>query len=360
MLSIRNISLVQFKNYGESQFRFEGKVTAITGHNGAGKTSLLDAIHYLCCTRSYFHSGDQQSVRFDTDGFRIEGDFLKGDREDRITCILRGAGKKEFSLNGVPYTRFSTHIGHFPAVMVAPDDGGIITGASHERRKFLDILLAQMDSGYLEELIAYNRVLQQRNSHLKELAEGSRSGNDLLDTLDVQLAGYGLQLHAKRKSFLENFVSRVQQLYDYMAGNHETVEIHYRSTLSEQDFLSQLRHHRPRDILLLRTTAGIHRDDLEFLLNGHPLKNSGSQGQRKSFLFALKLSEYEFILERRGLSPLLLLDDVFEKLDSRRISKLISLVCTNGFGQVFITDTDKTRLQTAFRDYPGLLQVIEL
>jgi len=299
-------------------------------------------------------------VQFDAEGFRIEGDFTTAGQHDRISCTMRIGGKKDFRLNDIPYSRYSSHIGRYPVVMVAPDDGAIITGTSSERRKFVDILLAQTDPLYLEQLIVYKRILMQRNSHLKDSGMGKRPDDQLLDILDGQLAEAGEFIYLKRKGLMDHFANRVQQGYDYIAGNHETTNIYYRSTLINQAFITQLTQSRSRDILLQRTTTGIHRDDLEFLLNGSPLRTSGSQGQRKSFLFALKLAEYEVILEKKEISPLLLLDDVFEKLDHQRISRLISLICANGFGQVFITDTDRNRLENALHLFPELLQVIDL
>ena len=360
LLRLRHISLVQFRNHGSSGFRFENRVTAFTGRNGAGKTGLLDGIHYLSCTKSYFHPSDQPSIQFGKDGFRVEGTFSRDGPEDLVACILREKGKKEFLLNGSPYARFSEHIGQFPAVMIAPDDAAILTGISAERRKFLDILLSQMDPVYLDHLIGYGRVLHQRNSHLKLLSAQGSPGDDLLDALDQQISAYGTAIHAIRSPFLEHFLPRVQRRYDELAGSHELVEIIYRSGLSAYPYPELLTRNRHRDIELQRTTAGIHRDDLEFLMDGHFLKTSGSQGQRKTFIFALKLAQYECIREKRGLLPLLLLDDVFERLDSERISRLIAHITGPSVGQIFLSDTDPFRVKRAFEGFPETPEVLEL
>ncbi len=290
----------------------------------------------------------------------MEGEFSREGHQDQVACILRAKGKKEFLLNGFPYARFSEHIGQFPAVMIAPDDAAILTGMSSERRKFLDILLSQMDPAYLDHLIGYGKVLHQRNSHLKRLSAQGSPGDDLLDALDRQIAGYGTAIHGIRLPFLEHFLPRVQRFYDQLAGSHEQVRIRYCSGLTSNFFSELLARTRQRDIELERTTAGIHRDDLELLLDGHFLKTSGSQGQRKTFLFALKFAQYECILEKRGLLPLLLLDDVFERLDSGRISRLIAHISGPSVGQVFLSDTDPSRVIRAFEGFAEAPEVLEL
>ncbi|RBL90742.1 DNA replication/repair protein RecF [Chitinophaga flava] len=359
MLHIQTISLVQFKNYTRQDFRFQQRIVGITGRNGSGKTNLLDAIYYLCFTRSYFTSSESQNTQYHTNGFRIEGLLEKQGQEEKIVCTVKD-GKKEVSLNDEKYDRFSRHIGQFPAVMIAPDDAEIILGGSEERRKWLDTLLSQLYPDYLEHLIVYQKILLQRNSLLKNIAATGQHQDSLLDVFDQQLVQHGIPVFEQRKAFLTAFIPQVQQLYDFISGTHEIVNIRYQCTLQEEDYATQLNTARYKDLQLQRTTAGIHRDDLLFLLNEHPMKNSASQGQRKSFLFALKLAQFEVIRQHKQFAPLLLLDDVFEKLDQERVMRLISLVASDSYGQVFITDTHAERLQHSFEATGQTIQLLKI
>ena len=359
LLHIRNISIVQFKNYTGRNFRFHQRIVGITGRNGSGKTNLLDAIYYLCFTRSYFTVSESQNTQYQTNGFRLEGLLDRNGSTEKVVCTLK-EGKKEISLNDDKYEKFSRHIGQFPAVMIAPDDAEIITGGSEERRKWLDTLLSQLNPDYLEHLITYQKVLLQRNTLLKNMEQAGPGANQLLDVFDLQLVQHGTPVYLARKKFLEDFIPQVQRLYDYIAGTHEVVSIRYQCSLLEEDFEKQLGAARYKDMQLQRTSTGIHRDDLVFLLNGHPMKSSASQGQRKSFLFALKLAQYEVLKQHKRFPPLLLLDDVFEKLDQERVMRLIALVASPEYGQVFITDTHAARLEQAFEPTGQEIQVINI
>ncbi|WP_440134059.1 DNA replication/repair protein RecF [Chitinophaga sancti] len=357
MLSLKKISLVQFKNYTRADHRFSRRIIGITGRNGSGKTNLLDAIYYLCFTKSYFTSSEAQNTQYNTNGFRIDAFLDKEGHEEHIVCTVKD-GKKDIALNDESYERFSQHIGKFPAVMIAPDDAEIILGGSEERRKWLDALLCQLHPGYLDHLITYQKVLQQRNSLLK--AAPATSQDMLLDVFDDQLIQHGTPIYEWRRNFLPSFIQQVQSLYDYIAGQHEVVNIQYLCGLHEQSFAQLLQANRYKDTMMQRTTGGIHRDDLQFLLDDHAMKSSASQGQRKSFLFALKLAQYEVIRKHKGFAPLLLLDDVFEKLDQERVSRLIQLVSGADYGQVFITDTHATRLVDAFKEKEAGFQLVEM
>lgn len=359
MLKVTKISLTQFKNYPQRVFGFEKRIVGITGRNGSGKTNLLDAIYYLCFTKSYFTSTEAQNVHYNTNGFRLEGTMERSGRHDKVVCTLK-EGKKDVALNDDSYDKFSRHIGHFPAVMIAPDDAEIILGGSEERRRWLDALLSQLSPGYLDHLIAYQKILLQRNGLLKTIAETGHNQDALLEIFDEQLAQHGAPVFEARRDFLAPFIPRVQVLYDYLAGKHEVVDIKYQSHLHETDFKKLLISNQLKDKTLQRTSAGIHRDDLLFLLDGHPMKSSASQGQRKSFLFALKLAQYEVIRLHKQYPPLLLLDDVFEKLDQERVSRLIKLVRGDDYGQVFITDTHAERLLHAFDDDTEIIQLIQM
>lgn len=344
MLRLQSISLLQFKNYTNKAFEFKKQVTGICGKNGAGKTNILDAIHYLCFTKSYFSNSDAVNVQHGTKGFRIEGQFIKNDTTETAACILRENNKKEFLINDEAYEKFSQHIGRYPCVVIAPDDAVLITGASEERRSFLDSLLSQLNAEYLQQLIQYNKVLQQRNSLLKSAAETGRMDNALLQILNGQLVKPGNYIFEKRSQFLVAFLPKVKRLYTEIAQKEEDLSILYDSRLFEASFEELLAATEIKDKALLRTTAGTHRDDIVLQLNGQPFKNIASQGQRKSLLFALKLTELEVIQSEKKIAPLLLLDDVFEKLDEDRISNLLQKVCNENSGQVFITDTHENRL----------------
>ena len=360
MLRLKKISLTQFKNYVSQSLEFDKRIVAITGRNGIGKTNLLDAVHYLCFTKSYFSSTDVQAAQFNTDGFRIEGLFEKHQEEQKVVAIYRGPGKKEVLLNDMPYEKFSSHIGQFTCVMVAPDDVELIIGGSEERRKFIDTLLSQIDANYLQQLITYTKVLQQRNSLLKTIAETGKTDWGLLDVLDQQLAEPGKFIFSKRKELLQSFLPYVQKLYAEIAGNSEEVCLTYESQLIHHSFESLTEQFRQKDFILQRTGAGIHKDDLDIRLSNQNFKTIASQGQRKSLLFALKLAEFEVLKNNKGFAPLLLLDDVFEKLDDRRMDNLLKRVCLENETQVFITDTHEDRIKESLGQMGVPFQVIEL
>ena len=328
--------------------------------NGVGKTNLLDAIYYLCFTRSYFSRSDQQSVQQGSAGFRIVGHFEKEGVPEEVLCIFRENGKKEFSSGGEPYEKFSRHIGRFPCVVIAPDDVQMITGGSEERRRFLDALLSQLDAVYLQHLIEYNKVLQQRNGFLKSLTDRRAQDPALLDVYDAQLARPGAWLFEKRRSFLESFLPLVKDYYAQIAGLAEPIELTYESQLLLQPFPDLLRGFRDKDLLLQRTGAGIHKDDIDLRFSEQPFRAIASQGQRKSLLFALKLAEYETLKQAKGFPPLLLLDDVFEKLDEHRMRNLLDKVCIQDQGQIFITDTHPERIGLELEKLAIPCQIIRL
>ena len=360
MLFLSKIAITQFKNYSLSTFNFTERVIGICGLNGKGKTNLLDAIYYCCFTKSYFSKTDGLNVQFDNDGFRLESFFEKQKEEQKIICINRVVGKKELLLNDAPYEKFSHHIGKFPAVMIAPDDIELITGGSEERRRFMDIVLSQLDAEYLQQLMQYNKVLLQRNSLLKRFAELGKTDWPLLEVLDEQLMAPGNFIHGKRKTFAQELIPLVQKFYEQIADNNEMVTVQYDSRLNEASFYDLLNNYRQKDFMLQRSNAGVHKDDILLQLNGQPFKTTASQGQRKSLLFALKLAEFELLKANKGFAPLLLLDDVFEKLDDNRMQQLLHWVCNENEGQVFITDTHRDRLQDAFNNLNTAYQIIEL
>lgn len=360
-LAIRSISLYQFKNYFHKDFTFTERIIGICGKNGVGKTNLIDAIHYLCFTKSYFTRQDNLVTQHGHQGFRLEGKIGLHEKEEKAVCVLRENGRKEFSVNEEAYTRFSKHIGRYPCVVIAPDDVQLIIGGSEDRRKFIDTLLSQLDSTYLQHLISYNKILLQRNSFLKNYNDGYGNRDlSVLDILDEQLTKEGDAVGNKRREFLLGFLPEVKQLYNEIAKQHEPINLLYESETLQNSMTELLQYNRQRDLMMQRTTSGIHKDDLQFRMGQQPFKSIASQGQRKSLLFALKLAEMEVLKEQKRLSPLLLLDDVFEKLDEERIANLLQRVAADDETQVFITDTNCQRLQTQLETLGSGFQLIQL
>ena len=360
MLRIKEISLLAFKNYDQASFRFTDRIVGICGNNGMGKTNLLDALYYLCFTRSYFTRSDQANVFRGAPGFRLEGSFDNGGQETKVVCILRETGKKEFLTDGQPYEKFSRHIGRFPCVIIAPDDIQIITGGSEERRRLLDALLSQLDPVYLQNLIDYNKVLQQRNGYLKSLSEKRLTDKHLLEVYDEQLITAGTALFETRRSFLRQLLPLAGQFYTVIAGAEEPLSLSYDSQLLHTPFRQLLRQGLEKDLYLQRTGSGIHKDDIDIRYADEPFKSRASQGQRKSLLFALKLAEYETLKQARGWAPILLLDDVFEKLDRHRMHNLLDRVCLQDNGQLFITDTHPERIRREMEELGVTFQLIYL
>lgn len=360
MLRLQHISLTQFKNYDSRSFMFEDRIIGICGSNGAGKTNLLDAIHYICFTRSYFNRNDSVHVMHGRAGFRIEGDFLLNEKPEKAVCILRETGRKEFQVDETVYKRFSEHIGRYPCVVIAPDDAVLVTGGSEERRNFMDALFSQLDTAYLQHLITYHKVLQQRNALLKSFAETGSRNEELLNVLDEQLAEPGDYIFRKRIFFLEKLLPLVKAHYFSISGKPEKVHLQFTSEILSSGMTELLKASRQKDLHSLRTCSGIHKDELEITLNGEPFRQTASQGQRKSLLFALKLAELDMLESEKGFAPLLLLDDVFEKLDEDRMDKLLHRVCKENTGQVFITDTHVSRLKEHLEKAGTAFQVITL
>ncbi len=360
MLQLQTLFLVQFRNYVQSQFSFTEKIIGICGLNGSGKTNLLDAIYYLGFTKSYFGRSDGQSVHHGLAGMRLQGNFMLGNEPQQVLSILRENNKKEFSLNGDEYKKFSEHIGRFPCVMIAPDDVALIIGGSEERRKFIDTILSQVDRDYLQHLIDYNKVLQQRNSLLKQAAEQGNINEALLQVYNEQLAKNGEWIYGQRTLFMQSFLGLTLQFYERIAGKDDLVLITYESDLQNGNMLQLLQASKQKDSLLQRTTIGIHKDDLLIKMKDTLFKNEASQGQRKSLLFALKLAEWQTLKTKKGFSPILLLDDVFEKLDEQRMHNLLEWVCKDDGGQVFITDTHPARLRQQLSAIDLPFQLIEL
>lgn len=359
MFKINHINLTQFRNAHSAAFSFENRITAICGLNGTGKTNLLDAVYYLCFTKSYFNKTDSSAVEKGSNGFGLHGSFSLSSNIIPVSIILRESGKKELLVDQEPITPFSSHIGKFPVVFIAPDDVILITGASEERRKFIDTLLCQLDQDYLLQLIRYNKFLQDRNKYLKNVA-GSFVDTILLDSFDEQLVQSGIFLLKKRTAFLEGFIQSVVDSFAFISTEKENPLLLYMPSTSVAEYQSAMQKARQKDILLQRTSVGVHRDDIDIVMNEMPFKQAASQGQKKSMLFALKLASFNALKLHFGYEPILLLDDIFEKLDQERLSRLLDWVCIQNNGQVILTDTHHERVNDALSDISLPFQLINL
>lgn len=358
---LKNLAAVNFKNYSDVSVDFSPSVNAFVGRNGAGKTNLLDAIHYLCLCKSFFNPIDSQQIKAGSDMFLVQGQFEKNEKNDKISCGLKRNQKKQFKRNKKEYEKLADHIGLFPLVMSSPYDSSLVMEGSEERRKFVDNVISQTNSEYLDELIMYNRVLANRNAFLKQVAASRRLDNDLLQIYNDQLASSGNKVFETRKQFMVDFIPFFNSHYQYLTSGNESVELTYQSQLNEAAFSDLLVQSIEKDKALERTTTGIHKDELGFMLNEMPLKKFGSQGQQKSFLIALKLAQYSYLQQHNNCKPLLLLDDIFDKLDNERIHKLMEMVSHHDFGQIFITDTTGERVSSIFSaiDVPVKLFLVE-
>ncbi|WP_259068849.1 DNA replication/repair protein RecF [Mucilaginibacter sp. X4EP1] len=347
---LQQLSVINFKNYAEAELTFSEGVNVFTGNNGAGKTNLLDAIHYLSLCKSYFNPIDSQQIKQGADFFIITGNFNKNDNKEAVACSVKRNQKKQFKRNKKDYQRLADHIGLFPLVMVSPYDISIIIEGSEERRKFIDNVISQTDNAYLDELIIYNKVLLNRNAMLKLIADTGKYDPGLMEVLDEQLTVSGTRIFEKRKAFMESYTEIFNNHYRFISDNAEEVALIYESQLLQDDFAGLLKKSIEKDRVLERTTVGIHKDDLQFAIHGMPMKKFGSQGQQKSFLIALKLAQYSFLYKQNGFKPILLLDDIFDKLDDQRVTKLMQMISNHNFGQVFITDTNVNRVKNVFTE----------
>lgn len=345
---LKNITLLNFKNYADASISFSKTVNVFVGNNGAGKTNLLDAIHYLCLCKGYFNPIDTQQIKTDEDLFLIQGDFDRKEKNEKITCGVKRNQKKQFKRNKKEYDKLANHIGLFPLVMISPYDTTIVMEGSEERRRFIDNVISQTDTHYLDELILYNRHLLNRNALLKQIAATRSYDPSLLEIYNDLLVDSGIKIFAKRQQFMLDFIPLFDNYYHYLTDGNEEVGLQYQSQLTDTAFELLLIQTIEKDKVLERTTTGIHKDELIFTITGMPLKKFGSQGQQKSFLIALKLAQYAYLQKYKGFKPLLLLDDIFDKLDDSRMHKLMEMVSHQDFGQIFITDTGRERVLALF------------
>lgn len=347
---LQNLNIANFKNYGEALADFSPKINCFTGDNGTGKTNLLDAIHYLSFCKSYFNPVDTQNIRHGEHFFSIHGIFVRnGDSTDKVSCIQKSGERKLFKLNDKTYDRLADHIGAFPLVMISPYDRDLINEGSEIRRKLIDSVISQFDRVYLDDLINYNKALQQRNSLLKQFYDRNFFDPSMLEIWDEQLSRLGTGIYARRKQFIDRFIPIFQKYFDFISEGRESVSIEYESQLHDADPAGLLAAALDKDRVLKYTTAGIHKDDLKFNIFDYPVKKFGSQGQQKSFVIAIKLAQFDYTREEKGYKPILLFDDIFDKLDENRVQQLVKLVSENNFGQVFITDTQRSRIENVFK-----------
>lgn len=340
---LRKLSLTNFKNYSHAELEFGPGINCFVGNNGVGKTNILDAIHYLSLTKSFFNNIDSVNIKHGEDYFIIQGIFSK-EEDENILCSFHRLKQKTLKRNGKEYQRLSDHVGKYPVVMISPADSALISEGSEERRKFINKIISQYSAEYLDAVLNYNKALQQRNRLLKDFGKSRTFDDDMLSVWDAQLANYGSIAFREREILVNELIPVFREYYTLISDSRESVRLSYRSHFSDGDFLEMLKNALEKDRLLEYTTVGIHKDDLIFEMDDFPVKALGSQGQQKSYLVALKLAKFDYIKRRAGFSPILLLDDVFDKFDAGRVAQIIKLVGNHRFGQIFITDTDQDRL----------------
>lgn len=334
---LQKLSVIHYKNIEEATLDFSPRLNCFFGRNGQGKTNLLDAIYYLSFCKSHSNPIDSQNILHDADFLVLQGEYIKDERPVEYYCGIKRKQKKVFKHDKKIYERLSEHIGQIPLVIISPADEALIREGSDDRRRFLDMTIAQSDPAYTAALVAYNKALAQRNALLKN--EQMSREPSLFDVYDAQLSEHADFIYRKRKEFVEDFIPVFNRYDRLISGKDEQVSLAYHSHLDDGDLENQLKRNREKDLILGFTTHGIHKDDLDMTMDGYPIKRVGSQGQNKSYLIALKLAQYDFLKNAVGQAPILLLDDLFDKLDSHRVENLLSIVSSDSFGQIFITDT---------------------
>lgn len=350
-MHLRRLSVVNFRNHREAELELGPQVNCLTGPNGAGKTNLLDAVHYLGLCKSYFEAQDMHNVLHGEEYFLVKGTMATADGDDELACTVRKGQRKVFLRNRKEYDRLADHVGRLPVVMITPYDGQLVLDGSEVRRRFLDGLIAQFDRPYLESLVRYNRALAQRNLLLKNARMGHLSPGTV-EPWDEQLVLHGEAVHAARSAFMGELVPLLAEHYAGISSGKEQVGLTYRSELGERPLREVLARQWERDLASGHTTGGVHKDDLLFTIGEHPLKRHGSQGQQKTYLIALKLAQFDLTVRRTGSKPILLLDDIFDKIDPQRMRHLLKLLSGGRFGQVIVTDTDAARMHKAIDGLP--------
>ena len=344
-MHLKRLSLINYKNFSEIELDFDAKINCFVGKNGIGKTNILDAIHHLALGKSYFNPWSIQNIRHGEDFFVIDRTFEKQNRTENIVCSLKKGQKKVLKRNGKIYDKFSEHIGFIPMVIISPSDTDLITEGSETRRKFIDGVISQLDSDYLQKIIQYQKTVSQRNALLKYFALNHVFETETLSIYNSQLDELGNDIFEKRKKFLEEFCPIFNNYHRIITNAAENVQLVYQSDLFSDNLISLLEQNINKDRALQYTSVGVHKDDLSFEIENYPIKKFGSQGQQKSFLIALKLAQFEFVKKQSGEKPILLFDDIFDKLDETRVAKIVEMVNNNEFGQLFISDTHPERTE---------------
>lgn len=342
---LKRISLLNYKNFSEVTFDLDAKINCFVGKNGIGKTNILDAIYHLANGKSYFNPLAVQNIKHDEDFFVVDGEFEKNGRQEQILCSLKKGQKKILKRNGKIYEKFSDHVGFIPLVIISPADRDLIIEGSETRRKFVDSVISQLDNTYLQQLIQYQKIIGQRNALLKYFALNHIFESDTLSIYNEQLSVLGQSIFEKRKQFLNDFIPIFNKYHQDITDSAETVQLVYQSDLFENDILTLLEQNLQKDRALQYTSVGIHKDDLSFEIDNHLIKKFGSQGQQKSYLIALKLAQFDFVKKQSGEKPILLFDDIFDKLDEFRVGKIVEMMNNNEFGQLFISDTHPERTE---------------
>ena len=358
-LILNRLNIVNYKNVAAAEIECSPRFNCFIGNNGAGKTNVLDAVYHLSMCKSYFNLPDGQNIRHGESFFVLDGRYEREDETLDIYCGVKRGQKKVFKRNKKSYERLSDHIGLLPLVVISPVDTVLIDGMSEERRRFVDGVLSQCDKEYLRHLIAYNRALMQRNALLKEYA-GRPLDAEMLAVWDEQLADHGTLVLERRRVFARELAEEFQAYYARVSLGREQVTMEYTSTVKEDGLLATLRENRERDRVLTYTSAGIHRDDIALRLEGYPVKRLGSQGQKKSFLTALKFAQFAYLSRQKGIRPLLLLDDIFDKLDAERVNQIIDIVASDAFGQIFITDTNRGHIDEILREHASDYKIFKV
>lgn len=342
---LKKISLFNYKNFSEATFEFDAKINCFVGKNGIGKTNVLDAIYHLANGKSYFNPLAIQNIKHNEDFFVIDGEFEKNNRAEQIVSSFKKGQKKILKRNGKIYEKFSDHIGFIPLVIISPADNDLIIEGSETRRRFIDTVISQLEPTYLQELIQYQKIISQRNALLKYFALNHTFDNETLSIYNQQLNGLGQSIFEKRKQFIDDFLPIFNKHHQTITSSSETVQLVYESHLFENNLIALLEENLAKDRALQYTSVGIHKDDLAFQIDGFPIKKFGSQGQQKSFLIALKLAQFEFVKKQSGEKPILLFDDIFDKLDETRVGQIVAMVNAEEFGQLFISDTHPERTE---------------
>lgn len=359
-MHLKQLSLINFKNHTDQFYELSPEINVFVGNNGVGKTNILDSVHYLSMCKSFLNPIDRQNIKFNEKFFLLQGDFIKNEKTQNISCSVQLGQKKKIKKNKKEYDKLSDHIGEFPVVIISPYDSNLITEGSEVRRKFMDSIISQYDRNYLEALMKYNKVLQQRNALLKKFLEYRIFELESIEIWDEQLVQLGNLIFSKRQEFLKTFLPNFQKYFHFLSDGKEDIHIDFSSQLSNNSLDALLNSAHKKDSKVGYTTVGIHKDDLIFQINDQPIKKFGSQGQQKSFLIALKLTQFEYIRNLLNKKPILLLDDIFDKLDHNRVERLMELVSDNVFGQVLITDTDIDRINKVFSNINGDKKIFKL